>query len=153
MFAGVALLCFLTSIVSTEPWRENISLSSADEVPVTITMNGEHARSYVRMVRSSTVSKSFQKSGVVQIDGLLISSDRGGLVVRHAAMIKRIGEPLQQLTLEASLDSSDATNNLNTSIEPDTHTDRNPIQITDKHQVRMSTRKLVGGFPDSARYH
>jgi hypothetical protein len=60
-------------------------------------MNGEHASNYVRMVKSPTVSESFQEKGVVQIDGVLISSDDGGgLVVRHVAIIKKIGEPLQQ---------------------------------------------------------
>jgi hypothetical protein len=153
MFAGVALLCFLTSFVFTEPWLENNGVSSADEVPVTITIDGEHARNYVRMIKSPAVSKSLQEQGVVQIEGVLVHSGNGDLLIRHVAFIKMIGEPLQLLTMESSLDSSQGINHSRTVNERDTHAGRKSIEITDKHQVRMSTRKLVGGFPDSARYH
>jgi len=153
MFAGVALFCFLTSSVLTEPWLENGGISSSDEGPVTITIDGEHARDYVRMVKSPTVAESLQKNGVVQIDGMLVPSGNGELLIRHVAFIRVIGEPLQLLTVEPSLDSSQGINHSSTVNQPDTHAGRKFILITDKHQVRMSTRKLVGGFPDSARYH
>ena len=153
MFAGVALLCFLTSFVFTEPWLENNGVSSADEVPVTITIDGEHARNYVRMIKSPAVSKSLQEQRVVQIDGVLVHSGNGDTLIRHVAFIKIIGEPLQLLTVESSLDSSQGISHSRTVNELDTHASRKSIEITDKHQVRMSTRKLVGGFPDSARYH
>ena len=153
MFAGVALLCFLTSFVSTEPWLENTGVSSAHEVPVTITIDGEHARNYVRLIKSPAVSKSLQEQGVVQIEGVLVHSVNGDLLIRHVAFIKIIGEPLQLLTMESSLDSSQGINHSRTVNELDTYASRKSIEITDNNQVRMSTRKLVGGFPDSARYH
>ncbi len=152
MFTGMALLCFVTSSISIEPGFENPGLSITDEVPVTIIIDGETARDYVRMIKRPFGPGSLQKNGVVQIKGMLVSTENSGFQVRHVAIIKTIGEPLQLLVLESKLELNKAINNPGALNEPETQAGKNSIRLTDKHQVKMSLRKLVGGFPDSVRY-
>jgi hypothetical protein len=152
MFAGMALLCFVTTSVSIEPWLEKHVLSDADEVPVTIMIDGKTARDYVRMIKHPIGPELLQKKGVVQINGMLVSTENSGFRVRHVAIIKTIGEPLQLLVLESPLKLNEVVNNPGALNEPESQAAKNSVQLTDQHQVKMTLRKLVGGFPDSARY-
>ena len=61
MFAGPAILCLLTSLISVEQFSEQPGTVDADEVHVTIRLDGDNARRYVELIKSPEISASFKK--------------------------------------------------------------------------------------------
>lgn len=152
MFAGPAILCFLTSLISVEQLPEQHGKVDADEVHVTIQLDGDNACRYVELIKSPEISASFKKDGRLLLGGLATVVDESCFRVRNNAIVRVVGQPLELLSLESEIGSALITSDRASLAAQKEASHELVLQLKDVHTMEIQVRKLVGGFPDSTRY-
>ena len=153
MFAGPAMLCLLTSLMSVEQFFEQPGKVDADEVHVTIRLDGVNARRYVDLIKSPEISASFKKNGNLLLSGVATVVDESRFRVRHTAIVRVVGQPLELLSIESEIGSALITSDRAALAAQEEASHELVLQLNDVHTVAIQVKKLVGGFPDSARYY
>ena len=153
MFAGPAMLCLLTSLMSVEQFFEQPGKVDADEVHVTLRLDGDIARRYVDLIKSPEISASFKKNGNLLLSGVATVVDESRFRVRHTAIVRVVGQPLELLSIESEIGSALITSDRAALAAQKEASHELVLQLNDVHTVAIQVRKLVGGFPDSARYY
>lgn len=153
MFAGPVFLCLLTSLISVEQFSVESGKPDTNEVHVTLQLKGDRASRYLELIKSPEVAASFNETGNLLLRGVAMKIDENHFRVRHTAIVRIVGRPLEQLFVESEVSSA-----LIASDRPALATDKEAshelvVQLSDVHPVSIQVRKLVGGFPDGARYH
>lgn len=153
MFAGPAILCLLTSLISAEQFSVESGKSDTDEVFVTIRLEGDNARRYVELIKSPEISASFKQTGNVPLRAVVTKVDDSRFRVRHTAIVRVVAQPLELLSLESEISPA-----LIASDRPSLAAEKEAshelvLQLSDVHPMSIQVKKLVGGFPDSARFH
>ena len=153
MFAGPAILCLLTSLISVEQFSEQPGTVDADEVHVTIRLDGDNARRYVELIKSPEISASFKKDGSLLLSGVATVVDESRFRIRHTAIVRVVGQPLELLSLESEIGSALITSDRAALAAQEEASHELVLQLNDAHTMAIQVKKLVGGFPDSARYY
>ena len=153
MFAGPAILCLLTSLISVEQFSEQPGKVDADEVHVTLRLDGDIARRYVDLIKSPEISASFKKNGNLLLSGVATVVDESRFRVRHTAIVRVVDQPLELLSIESEIGSALIISDRAALAAQKEASDELVLQLNDVHTVAIQVKKLVGGFPDSARYY
>ena len=153
MFFAVAMVCLFSTVIPMEQFSSDVHAIGAEEVHVTIRLEGEIARRYLADIRSSALSASFEKNGKIILTGVAYAIDESRVAVRHTSIVRVVGRPLALLSMETVVDRAMIT------IEPDVPVTeqqaqgRQSIRLTDIQPVEIRVRSITGSFPDSPRYN
>lgn len=152
MLAGPAILCLLTSLISAEQLCREPRNDDTGEVHVTIHLDGDHARRYSVLINSPEAEASFKATGTLLLPGVATVIDENRSRIRHTAIVRVVGQPLELLSMESEISSA-----LISMDRPPSATEKKDscqllVRLTDVHPMTIRVRKVVGGFPDSARY-
>ena len=79
--------------------------------------------------------------------------DESRFRVRHTAIVRVVGQPLELLSIESEIGSALITSDRAALAAQKEASHELVLQLNDVHTVAIQVKKLVGGFPDSARYY
>ncbi len=153
MFFAVAMVCLFSTVIPMEQFSPEVDAPGADEVHVTIRLEGDIARRYLEKIRSSSLSASFEKNGHLILTGVAHAIDESRVAVRHTSIVRVVGQPLSLLSMATQVDKAMIA------IEPDIPVTerqaqgRQSIRLTETQPVDIQVRSITGGFPDSPRYN
>jgi hypothetical protein len=139
-------------LISAEQFSRELDKIDTGEVHLTIRLDGDHARRYVELIKSPEISATFKKNGNLLLSGVAIFVDESRFRVRHIAIVRVVGQPLEILSMESEIGSALIAGNRAALAAQRKASQELVLHLNDVHTITIQVKKLVGGFPDSARY-
>lgn len=152
MFGAPAILCLVTSLISAEQFSREPDKIETDEVRLTIRLEGDNARRYAELVKSPEITASFKETGKILILGVATVIDESRSWIRHTAIVRVVGQPLELLSMESEIQSALIIHVRAASPTQKEEPRELLVQLGDIHPMTIRVKKLVGSFPDSTRY-
>jgi hypothetical protein len=148
MFAGLSMICLIPFLITAEHNHADTSGVRVDDNHIAISLHGDIAREYVRLLRSKQVSDAFLRDGCVTIEGMADKLGDGTVQIHHTAFVRIVGEPVRLLRLRSMIDASLVKHGETVAgIKAGYRVD-----LSDLRSSELRSLLLVGDFPDSQSY-